>query len=273
MENSKQLTLRELQLEELEILKEVTKYIDSKGLKYFFVGGTLLGAIRHNGFIPWDDDIDIAMPRKDYEAFLNSIKKESLSEGYEIFTMENKKHNRPFCKVVNKNINIETKSQEDKYLWIDIFPIDGLPEDEKKSQKVIKKILYYKGQIYLKTTSIKEILSERKSLFNRVLKILLKPITYRHKTMYYAKKMDKIAKKNDYENSRMVAELSWIDGYHSVLYKDFFSSSVKHEFEDEFFNIPIGWDSYLKKQDGDYMKLPPEESRVDHKIIANRIEK
>ena len=267
----KYLTLREIQLEELKILKKVVNYIEHKNLRYYISGGTLLGAIRHKGFIPWDDDIDILMPRTDYEEFLNYLKTDELYSDYEVLTLENGKHNRPFCKVINKKVHIYSKSEEDKYLWIDIFPLDGLPASIDKSRKIIKKLLFLKGQIYLRTTSCKEILKERRSIYNRVLKILLKQLTYRHKIIYYSKKIDDIAKKYPYDNSDKVANLAWTDGYKSIYNKVWFTKSLTHEFEDGIFNIPVEWDKYLENLYGtDYMELPPKEDRIDHKITAKK---
>ena len=266
------LTLREIQLEELDILKKVTKYIDDKELRYYIAGGTLLGAIRHNGFIPWDDDIDILMPREDYEKFIKYAEEDFIGNNYETLTLENGKHNRPFCKVINKNISIKSKSKEDKNLWIDIFPLDGLPDSMEESKKIIKKCLFYKGQIYLRTTKCKEILKEKKSIYNKFIKLILKPFTYRHKIVYYSCKINNIAKKYDYSNSNIVGSLVWTDGYQAIYNKKWFNRSIKHEFEDGLFNIPEGWDEYLKNLYGDYMVIPSEENRTSHTIIAKNNE-
>lgn len=268
--NSEYLSLREIQLEELEILKKVTNYLQDRKLKYFLAGGTLLGVIRHKGFIPWDDDIDIFIPRADYEKFLEYSKKELIDSSYEVLALENNNYGRAFCKVVNKNIPIESTSIEDKYLWIDIFPLDVLPESLEESKKIIKKSLFIKGQIYLRTTKCKEILKEKKSLSNRILKLILKPISYRHNLVYYSKKIRNIAKKYEDKISDKVGDIVWPDGYQSIFKKEWFENTIKGEFEQILFDIPSGWNEYLKHLYGDYMKLPDENKREAHNIIAKK---
>ena len=157
----KQLNIREIQLEEVEILKEFIKFANENNLKYYLSGGTMIGAVRHQGFIPWDDDIDIAMPRPDYDRLINLAKTKKISEELEIKSLELGNLAYPFVKIINKNIDIVSKSAEDKNLWIDIFPIDAVPSDYEEQKKLIKKVMNYKGIIYLHNTKAKDILKEK----------------------------------------------------------------------------------------------------------------
>lgn len=266
------MTLREIQLEELEILKKTAKYLDNNNLKYFLCGGTLLGAVRHRGFIPWDDDIDIMMPRNDYDKLIDTLNENSIDPNYELKCIERRNSIYPFAKIINKNIIIQSKSIEDKNLWIDIFPIDGYPEDNDEAIKVAKKIALYKGIIYLQTTSFKEILDENKGNINKTKKIILKPIASIIPTIIVSKLMVKIATKYNYENSKFVGAYIWGYGIKEKQEKEkFVSKQITVQFENENFKAPIGYDTYLSSIYGNYMKLPSKEKRITHNIFAKKI--
>lgn len=263
------LSLRDIQLEELNILKNTVKYLEKNNLEYYLAGGTLLGAVRHKGFIPWDDDIDICMPRNDYDKLIELCKENELGEEYELISFEMGNLIFPFAKIVNKNIFIKAKSLEDINLYIDVFPIDGYPEKYSKVifQQRILNIL--KGILYLKSTSLKNIKNEKKSISNRILKILLKPIAEMIPTKWTSKIMIKMCKKYKYEECKYVGNRIWGYGLSEMLQKDKYASDkINIEFEDEEFKAPAGYDLYLKSIYGDYMKLPPKDKRVTHGIQA-----
>lgn len=200
------LSLREIQIEQYKILEYVINIIDKNNLTYFLAGGTLLGAIRHKGFIPWDDDIDIMMPRPDYERFINIFNENSNNLNYQIQSFENGTLKYPFTKIINTNISINSKSKEDDYLWIDVFPLDGYPENEKETIKETKIISTLKGIIYLHTVKFIDILREKKSIVNRIEKILLKPIAMIFPIKFASSQIVKIVKKQNYNLSNNVGE-------------------------------------------------------------------
>lgn len=270
--NEPNLSLREIQLEELEILKNVVKYLENNNLNYYLCAGTLLGAIRHNGFIPWDDDIDICMPREDYNKFIKICSGKEINENYSLKSIEKNNSKYPFAKIVNNKIIIESKSSEDKNLWIDIFPIDGFPDDYKESVKITKKIEFCKGLIYLHTISFKGILKERKSVKNKMQKIILKPIAMIIPTKIISKIMIKITTSYKYSESKFVGGYIWGYGICERLEKEkFVSEAIEIEFEGNIFKIPKGYDLYLTSIYGEYMKLPPEDKRITHSVLAKRI--
>ena len=125
--------IRILQQVDLEIVKEVVKICDAHNLKYYMLGGTMLGAIRHKGFIPWDDDIDLGMPRDDYEKFLE-IAETELPETYKVVNYRNTPEYQYY---ITRILDTDTKVEEERignenrytHASIDIFPIDGTPNN------------------------------------------------------------------------------------------------------------------------------------------------
>ena len=266
------LTFREIQLEELAILKKVKEYLENNNLKYFLIGGTLLGAVRHQGFIPWDDDIDICMPREDYDRFIEICNEKEIDENYVLMAYERKNSVYPFAKVVNKRIVIDSKSIEDRNLWIDIFPIDGYPDSYEESLKMSKKLNFYKGIMYLQNTQFKSIIKEKKKISNRIIKCALKPIACIIPARHISKKIIDICTKYKYADSVYVGGAVWGYGISERIEKNkFCTSAVKMKFEDEEFSVPFGYELYLKSIYGDYMELPPEENRITHGIIARKV--
>lgn len=268
----KSLTTKEIQKEEANILKELILILDKNKIEYTVGGGTMLGTIRHKGFIPWDDDIDILIPRPDYERLICILKKNNLKVGNYIATsvlLNNGYY--PFIKIVNQNIstyNENILANKQLNLWIDIFPIDGLPEDEKGSKEIFKKISLYKNMYMSKVFKTKYIIKTTKKI--KILpKLILKILLLLVPINSISKKMDSISKKIDYNNSSYVGNLLW--GYgrkETMLKKDV--SYIEFKFEDLKVKGLKNYDSYLTNLYGDYMKLPPKEERETHSFKAWR---
>ena len=226
MKELKKYEIRQIQI---NILSTVAKYCDKKGLKYYLAYGTLLGAVRHKGYIPWDDDIDILMPRPDYELFVINFNK--YNKDYKVFAHSNDcNYPCPFAKAsYEKTLLIENTDIKFNKLGvnIDIFPMDGLPESEVEQKKIVNSITRQRNLLNLKSISTS---SERIFYKNAILifgKIILLFLNYRK----IIKRIICKATVFSYEHSKYVGCLVGNYRYKEVMPKNIFSNQCKLEFE------------------------------------------
>ena len=157
----KEIGLEELKCIQLDLLQKTAEFCENNGIRYFLCGGTLIGAIRHHGYIPWDDDIDISMPRPDYDKFIKIFNKPE--NYYQVIDMSNNsKYGFPFAKVHDTRtlVNELQYSRDSFGVYIDIFPIDGVGED-KQVYRILKlrKLLHTKKANYYQRTLKKKIIN------------------------------------------------------------------------------------------------------------------
>jgi lipopolysaccharide cholinephosphotransferase len=259
--------LRRLQLKQLDILDQIVKICKEENITYFFVGGTLLGAVRHKGFIPWDDDIDIGMPRKDYDRFL-SICEEKLGDNYIVACiLNNKYHWLPFTKIMLKNtIYKESYKGNIKYngpvgIWVDIFPLDNA----KKQLSIFNSIRAFLVRIF-------KIILFKKNNFEGFNKFLAKIVIFLAKP--FSKKTIQILLDNsmkigkDHDEYKYFISLGSTYNYKKeTILKEKYLPVKELQFEGKIYNAPNDYDYILKRIYGDYMKLPPLEERVNHNPI------
>ena len=260
--------LRKAQLLMLKILKEVHKICEENNIKYFLSDGTLIGAIRHQGFIPWDDDLDIGMLREDYEKFCK-IAPQILSENFILQNFQTDKgYGLQFGKVILKNtVWIEKVAKNTNRQWsgiyIDIFPYDNITEN-KKMQKLINRLyIFIQGLILIKFKYIN--ISNYESMAKK-LKYVLKKIylcTISKKLLIYIR--DSICKRYLNKSKSLVTK------YGGNFYKNqnpynFYKDLTLQTFEDTSFYIPKNYDKILKNLYGNYMEIPPIEKQRQHGI-------
>lgn len=270
------LTLEQIHAEQKNMLEEIDKFCKKEKITYYICGGTLLGAIRHKGFIPWDDDVDILMPRPDYEKFHEILKKYNYHLNESLIFRSFKYNNLllPFGKVMNTKFKMQTHYYEnefDNYLWVDIFPMDGLPESNKKTEKIYKKVLFLRK--VLATIEVKDEIIENESRNRWIIlpkKILRKYYNKKSRVIRLINRIDKISKKFDFETSKYVGGVLWGYGPQEKLLKSEVTST-KVVFEGMEVNTFSCYDKYLTNLYGDYMKLPPIEKRITHQIKIYRI--
>lgn len=261
-----------IQQEELNILVAFTGFCDRYNLYYSLDCGTLLGAIRHKGFIPWDDDIDLSMPRPDYEKLLQMRDLLECETGYKLSFFGRDEQYAPFVKVVNPSIRVETETEgkKDSGLWIDIFPFDGIVNEESYiketfSQAAMLKMIFWisESKWALGETTFRKIIRACASPF-----VLLFGIDKR-----CARNLYKLSRSVDYEKAEYIDCIAWgFDHMAVALEKRQYESSVKVEFCSHQFKSMSCWDEYLTAAYGDYLQLPPEDKRIAHEIKAWRVE-
>ena len=257
--------IRTIQNLEYSMLEKFDKFCLEKNLKYFLVGGTLLGAIRHKGFIPWDDDIDLAMPRPDYMKLLELLKVEKISDEIEADSKYlGSKNPTTMLRIFNKNTKVFFKEYSHNLnigLWIDIFPLDGVPQNSLK-----RKIHFYKHRLLMDCyiCSITKLGSQRRNIFLTYFQYLLTPIYFIFNKIgfeFWIKLLEKNNLKYSYETSELIGVIEGRAVVKETMSKKEFIKEIHVKFENKKFPIPGCFDYYLRQLYGNYMELPPEDKR------------
>ena len=254
-----EITIDESKKMMLSMLEEIDSFCRDNNIPYYLTGGTLLGAVRHNGFIPWDDDIDIALKRKDYERLLQEFK--SRSGDVEILDYKNKKNFIwPAAKIVNnKTVLIESGIKKAAIgLYLDMFPLDNVPGDYEEAKAFVGKVARWKNALTLKYMQV----SRKRKLIKNIVVVLAKTL-YVIPDKVFLGRIESISRK--YENDsdcNYLCNLSGAWGVKEIVDKKDFEGIENHLFERKNFWIPSGYDDLLRSLYGDYMQLPPVEKRV-----------
>ncbi len=256
--------LEKLHLVHLELADELHRICVENNINYFIVAGTLLGAIRHEGFIPWDDDFDLGMLRNDYEKFKEVLKKE-LHDDYYFMDMDNNEHySLPFIKLMKKNTLIAEGNLPDNLenygIFIDVFPFDSVPNNSLKKQyhkittEVYKKLLLAKNNYKI------NISSSIKSVFYTVLKLISKLFS----NNFLKKRLNYISSKYNNEESEFITNIGGAYGYSKETIQRSWTQSLKlYDFAGRKYYSFSNYDAYLTNLYGNYMELPPVEDRGD----------
>lgn len=275
----RKMTEEEIKITELNILKYVTDFCEKKNINYILSDGSLIGAVRHNGFIPWDDDIDISMLREDYDKFIVLWNAEEHKD-YELLCSENNNLNLLFSKVVDSTtIAYEGKNKtKTTGLWIDIFPLDYVPIKQKYIKKhYLKMRKLYRALLSNYYTSLK---TGKKLLISKSLNLFR---FIKNWNIYYLYPLKKIINTHR-KNAKKITNGSNVTNYVAIVReppqriygfpKTCCTEFIYHIFENCEFRIPKNYDALLQSFYGDYMKLPPKEAQVNaHGLTAYFVEK
>lgn len=243
-------------------MKYVKKICDDNKLRYFICSGTLIGAVRHKGFIPWDDDIDMALPRNDYMELVNILKD---GQRYRILTFHNNEdYYYPYAKIVDTNTVLTERGKrpiKGLGVCIDVFPIDGLPRGNLKIWYHMNKLTICRLMLYL---SLQRYPKQLGNVTRYIIKCILWPFSKAVGWKRWIRCVDRLGTKYDYNHGDKVGCI--VGGYFNkeIVSKKVFEKAIVMEFEGETFPAPVGYDEYLTSKYGNYMEFPPEKERVPH---------
>lgn len=249
----KEYSTKAVQAEALKILIDFAAFCDENGLKYYLAGGTMLGAVRHHGFIPWDDDIDVLMPRPDYETFI-SITKGKLYDKYLVYHDDTFPSNMsPFLKVMNPEFIVyERVYKKEEAVWIDVFPIDGMPDTVREQKKHARRIALYNYLLW-QSKSVEQITGNEFKMF--IKKVCFFPLILIGSS-WFVNKITKIAKKYNYQDCKIIGSAVGKYGARECIPKDVFEPRIRMSFEQQEFYVSAGYDTYLTNLYGNYMEMP-----------------
>lgn len=255
----------------LHVLREVTKVLEELKIPYFMQGGTMLGAIRHGGFIPWDDDVDLGIPRADYDRLLKEVSAR-LPENLELRTYDDETdHHYYFARIVDKRYQIRRMGSIEERLeniWVDLFPLDGMPNGLLSRQWHKFRLLMTRLKFHLSCFEKVNIKRPGRPLVERII-IRIAMITRVGKwwnTRKQLDKMDRLLKKYPPEKSDYLVNFTGQTSFkfNEMFKKEVYGQGKEYPFEDMVLVGPEQYDPYLKSLYGDYMTPPREENRNAH---------
>ena len=262
----KKVTIDEQKEIEIDIVKWVKKFCKEHNLKFALAYGTCIGAVRHHGIIPWDDDIDILLPYKDYMKFIELMKEEKNCEYALLSPYYIDDYYYLYSKLVSKKTKLTEKGMKEiseNGVFIDVFPICNLPDDEIEREKYCNKLRKMERR-YSKYAHLKKYyVREGDSNFKKIIKSIIyfpAKLTFNYKKSR-KRLLDEMGKYSSSETNYM-GYVASPTGYKSIMKKESYEPDVMMMFEGEEFPVVHDWDLYLTQLYGDYMELPPIEKRV-----------
>lgn len=264
-------TLRKLHVVQLELLEVIDTICRKNNIKYSTAFGTVLGAVRHKGFIPWDDDIDIIMPKKDYDKLIEILKKD-CPEGYYLLMPD---INVEYISLVTKFVKegtlfipeIEKQMKCERGIGLDIFPLNNIADNEIERKKQFRDAWFWGRIMFLRGVAkpdipykgIKKKLAEFVCCCTHYVLVL-----FQIKQSYILKKYLEAVTRYNYIDTEKVTSFEDASFENNIIKLNQIFPCVRVPFENIMVNIPKDYEEYLTKIYGDYMKLPPVEDRKNH---------
>ncbi|NLL56399.1 MAG: LicD family protein [Clostridiales bacterium] len=260
--NNKDTILLQLQDCLYQMLVEFDSICKEHNLRYYLAYGSLLGAVRHGDFIPWDDDLDVVMPREDYDRLLKTYK-EILPSHYDLHNYNNTpNYFLSFAKIVNTDTTlVEIANKKNDYrvggVYIDIFPLDGMGNCIRSARLRTKKATIYRIMIDSTTDMFED---KKRALWKQ----LIINITRLFNTQKWQNRLARHLRKKSFNKSKYVSMSATSTKDKKIVKKEIFGEPKKIKFREHYFYAPQMIDEYLKTEYGDYMQLPPIEKRCSH---------
>ncbi|MEG2053193.1 MAG: LicD family protein [Bacilli bacterium] len=264
-------TLKKLHSVELEILEVIANICDKNNIRYSTAFGTVLGAIRHQGFIPWDDDVDLIMPREDYDRFIEIVKKENNTK-YKLLIPD---ENHDYISVVTKFEKvgtsfipeIEKQMKCNRGIAVDIFPLENVANNLDERERQFKNAWFWGRIMFLRGVAIPAI--PYKGLKKKLAEIICWLahyflVIFHIKQQFICRKYRQATTRYNNISTREVTSFEDANLRDYVMSLDKIFPCKRVDFEDIKINVPNDYDYYLKKIYGDYMQLPPVKERKNH---------
>lgn len=254
----------------LEMLKWFHAYCEKHALRYYALGGTMLGAVRHKGFIPWDDDLDIGLPRRDYEKLCRLMNRDRERAGeavpryvVETIHMGRKDYLFPHAKIFDTTTTLveHKKVPVRRGLYLDLFPLDGTGNSKEESEKYFRRLALRLNILATRVCGVREGRSFLKNAAVRAAHLIPDRLWDDNRQM---QRIDRLCASRSFEKCAYVANIYGIKRMREIMPKEYFSTPTLYPFEDMQIYGPELYDPYLRALFGDWQKLPPVSEQQTH---------
>ena len=260
-----ELSLREIQETELQLLLKFHEICARHGWRYSLSGGSLIGAVRHQGFIPWDDDVDVVMPRPDYDQFTAYCKTEQIPFGFVHYETVQGYHGL-FARLWDRDTVVEDSVADFDFefgISMDIFPVEGMGASREEALRIFRKTAWDR-ELLNAVAWKKYARSKTHGLWMEPIRFMMFVISRFVDPVRLLKKVDRVNRSHPFETSEYAASVCGVYRTREIMPRKVFSELRDTQFEGHTVKIMQDYDTYLGSLFGDYMTLPPEHKRVSH---------